>query len=386
LSPSPTIAIDSQAKALAREGIDVINFSAGEPDFDAPATAREGVIEAVTQGKNKYTPTAGYQELLQEIARKFRDENGLQYAPEQIVVSNGAKHSIMNAFLALVDPGDEVLFQSPYWVSYPEMAKLCGGVPVVVETTEATGFKMTPEMLSQKLTARSKLLVLNSPSNPTGAVYHPDELRALVEVAVRRGLYIVSDEIYEHLLYDGAVTASPASFGTEAYDRTVTVNGFSKAYAMTGWRAGYLGAPPAIAKAINAIQSQMTSGISSLTQMGALRALQGSQAPREEMRQAFDERRQYVVKRLAAIPGLRLTGVPRGAFYVFPNVSGTYGRTIGETLIDNSDTLARVLLAKANVAVVPGSGFGAPDYVRMSYANSMERLKTGLDRIQELLG
>lgn len=386
LSPSPTIAIDSQAKALARQGFDVINFSAGEPDFDAPATAREGVVEAVTQGKNKYTPTAGYQELLQEIARKFRDENGLQYAPEQIVVSNGAKHSIMNAFLALVDPGDEVLFQSPYWVSYPEMAKLCGGVPVVVETTEATGFKMTPEMLSQKLTARSKVLVLNSPSNPTGAVYLPDELRALVEVAVKHGLYIVSDEIYEHLLYDGAVTASPASFSTEAYNRTVTVNGFSKAYAMTGWRAGYLGAPPAIAKAINAIQSQMTSGISSLTQMGALRALQGSQAPREEMRQAFDDRRQYVVKRLAAIPGLKLTAVPRGAFYVFPNVSGTYGLTIGGTPVDNSDTLARLLLDKALVAVVPGSGFGAPDYVRISYANSMERLMTGLDRIQELLG
>lgn len=385
LAPSPTVAIDSRAKALLAEGVDVVNFSVGEPDFDAPEAAKRGAIEAIEKGMNKYTPTPGYPELLKAISQKFREENGLEYAPNQIIVSNGGKHSLTNVFMVLVDPGDEVIIQAPYWVSYPEMVKLCGGVPVIVETTEATGFKMTPEMIREKLTPRTKIINLNSPSNPTGAVYTPAELRAIVELAVEKNLIIVSDEIYEHLLYDGAVTASPASFSKEAYDRTVTVNGFSKAYAMTGWRAGYVGAPAPIAKAIADLQSQTTSGISSITQMGALRALQGSQEPRERMRQEFARRRQYVIERMQNMPGFSLTVVPTGAFYVFPRVTGTFGMTIKGRTIQNSDDLAMVLLEEANVALVPGRGFGSPDYVRISYATSMERLKTGLDRIEALL-
>lgn len=385
LAPSPTVAIDSRAKALLAEGVDVVNFSVGEPDFDAPEAARKGAMEAIEKGMNKYSPTPGYPDLLKAISKKFKDENGLEYAPNQIIVSNGGKHSLTNTFLVLVDPGDEVIIQAPYWVSYPEMVKLCGGVPVIVETTEATGFKMTPDMIRAKLTPRTKIINLNSPSNPTGAVYTPEELQAIVDLALEKNLLIVSDEIYEHLLYDGARTASPASFSKEAYDRTITVNGMSKAYAMTGWRAGFVGAPQPIAKAIADLQSQTTSGISTITQMGALRALQGSQEPREQMRQEFARRRQYVIERLKTIPGIQLTAVPNGAFYVFPKVTGTYGMSIKDRTIRTSDDLAMLLLEAANVALVPGSGFGSPDYMRISYATSTERLKTGLDRIEALL-
>ncbi len=385
LAPSPTVAIDSRAKALLSAGVDVVNFSVGEPDFDAPESAKRGAMEAIEKGMNKYSPTPGLPDLLKAISKKFKDENGLDYAPNQIIVSNGGKHSLTNVFMVLVDPGDEVIIQSPYWVSYPEMVKLCGGVPVIVETTEATGFKMTPDMIRAKLTPRTKLINLNSPSNPTGAVYTPDELRAIVELAVEKNLYIISDEIYEHLLYDGAVTASPASFGPEAYEHTITVNGFSKAYAMTGWRAGFVGAPARIAKAIADLQSQTTSGISTLTQMGALRALEGSQEPRAMMRREFAKRREYVIERMQSIPGFALSVVPTGAFYVFPKVTGTYGMTIKGKTIQSSDDLAMLLLEEANVALVSGSGFGSPDYLRISYATATERLKTGLDRIDALL-
>lgn len=385
LAPSATVAIDSRAKALIAAGVDVVNFSVGEPDFDAPESAKQGAREAIDRGLNKYTPTPGMPDLLKAISRKLREENGLEYAPSQICVSNGGKHALYNAFTVLLDPGDEVIIQAPYWVSYPEMVKLCGGVPVIVETTEATGFKMTPDMIRAKLTPRTKIINLNSPSNPTGVVYTPEELRAIVELAVERDLYIVSDEIYEHLLYDGARHASPAGFSPEAYNRTVTVNGFSKAYAMTGWRAGYTAAPAPIARAIADLQSQTTSGISSLTQMGALRALEGSQEPRTAMHREFARRRQYVIERLRSIPGFALTVVPTGAFYVFPKVTGTFGLTVQGKTIQSSDDLAMVLLEAANVALVPGRGFGSPDYVRISYAAAMERLQTGLDRIEALL-
>lgn len=385
LAPSPTMAIDARAKQLLAEGADVVNFSVGEPDFDTPETAKAGGIEAIRQGFTKYTPAAGTLELRKAIARKLREENGLEYAPEQIVVSNGGKQSLYNAFMVLLDPGDEVIIQAPYWVSYPEMVKLAGGVPVVVETDASTGFKMTPDMIREKLTPRTKIINLNSPSNPTGVVYTPAELRAIAELAVERGLIIISDEIYEKLLYDGAEFVSIASFGPEVKRLTVTVNGFSKAYAMTGWRMGYAAAEPDVARAMADLQSQSTSGPSSITQKAALAALTGDQSAVEAMRQEFDRRRRYVVERLRAMPGVELEVVPQGAFYVFPNVSALFGRTIGGQLVKDSDDLGMVLLEKAQVALVPGSGFGSPNHVRISYATSMERLREGLDRMERLL-
>ncbi|BDG59079.1 pyridoxal phosphate-dependent aminotransferase [Caldinitratiruptor microaerophilus] len=385
LAPSPTMAIDARAKQLLAEGADVVNFSVGEPDFDTPDTAKEGGIAAIRQGFTKYTPAAGTLELRRAIAEKLRRENGLEYAPEQIVVSNGGKQSLYNAFMVLLDPGDEVIIQAPYWVSYPEMVKLAGGVPVVVETDARTGFKMTPDMIREKLTPRTKVINLNSPSNPTGVVYTPAELRAIAELAVEKNLIIISDEIYEKLLYDGAEFVSIASFGPDVKRLTVTVNGFSKAYAMTGWRMGYAAAEKPIAKAMADLQSQTTSGPSSITQKAALAALQGDQGPVEAMRQEFDRRRRYVVERLRSIPGFDLEVVPQGAFYVFPNVSALFGRTIAGQRVENADDLGMLLLEKAKVALVPGSGFGSPNHVRISYATSMERLKEGLDRIERLL-
>ncbi|MBV8460969.1 MAG: pyridoxal phosphate-dependent aminotransferase [Candidatus Eremiobacteraeota bacterium] len=385
LSPSPTMAIDGRAKQLKADGVDVLNLSVGEPDFDTPETAKSGGRAAIDAGFTKYTAAAGIMELREAIADKLRRENGLDYSPDEIVLSNGAKHSLFNAFMVLLDPGDEVIIQAPYWVSYPEMVKVAGGTPVIVKTDASTGFEMTPAMLEKAISPKTKVINLNNPSNPTGVVYSRDKLKAIADIAVRRNLVIVSDEIYERLTYDGHEVVSMAALGPQVRERTITVNGFSKAYAMTGWRLGYTASPKAFAKAMVELQSHSTSGPSSITQKAALAGLRGDRSFIKEMAAAFNARRTMAVERMRSIPGFDLEVVPAGAFYVFPNVSKLFGRTIGGRSVTNADELCLAVLEQARVAIVPGSSFGSPEHVRISYATSMEKLREGLDRIERLL-
>jgi aspartate aminotransferase len=385
LSPSPTMAIDGRAKNLIAEGVDVINLSVGEPDFDTPETAKAGGRTAIDQGFTKYTAAAGIAELREAIADKLRRENGLDYSADEIVVSNGAKHSLFNVFMVLLDPGDEVIIQAPYWVSYPEMVKISGGTPVIVKTDASTGFEMTPDMIEKALTPKTKAINLNNPSNPTGVVYSREKLEAIADIAVRHNLTIISDEIYERLTYDGAEVVCMATLGREVRERTITVNGFSKAYAMTGWRLGYTASPKQFAKAMTELQSHSTSGPSSITQKAALAGLKGDRGFITTMREEFDKRRRFAVERLKSIPGFELEVVPSGAFYVFPNVSGVFGQTVAGRTVKTSDDLCMAILDEAKVAIVPGSSFGSPEHVRISYATSMEKLREGLDRIEKLL-
>ena len=373
LTPSLTLAIDSKAKAMKAEGIDVCSFGAGEPDCDTPEHIKAAAMASLDGGFTKYTPSSGIPELRQAISEKFQKDNGIDYKPNQIIVSNGAKHSCYNAVLAVCEPGDEVIIPAPYWLSYPEMVRLAGGEPVIVHTKEENDWKMTPEEFEGAMTPRTKMVIVNSPGNPTGSVYTKEELEALVEIASTEDIFILSDEIYEKLTYDGAEHVSIASLSKTAYDLTITINGFSKAYAMTGWRLGYLGAPEAIAKAIDAIQSHSTSNPCSFAQKGGLAALKGDQTAVEEMRQEFDVRRQYMVERLRAIARVSVV-VPKGAFYVLANISG-FGL--------NSTEFAERLLTKHHVAVVPGVAFGDDRTIRLSYATGLDVIKKGLDRIDE---
>ena len=372
LTPSLTLSIDSKAKAMKAEGLDVCGFGAGEPDFDTPDHIKAAAQAAIEAGFTKYTPSSGIPELRQAISEKFQADNGLSYKPSQIVVSDGAKHSCYNAILATCQPGDEVVIPAPYWLSYPEMVRLAGAEPVFVQTKEENGWKMTAEEFQDAMTPRTKLVIINSPNNPTGSVYSKDELSALIEVATDEEILILSDEIYEKLTYDGAQHVSVASL-PGAYDLTITVNGFSKSYSMTGWRLGYLGAPEPIAKAIDAIQSHSTSNPCSFAQKGALAAIKGPQDPVSDMRDEFDLRRQYMVQRLAAIDRLSVVK-PKGAFYVLVNI-GKLGLT--------STNFADRLLSKHHVAVVPGVAFGNDATIRLSYATSMDIIKKGLDRLEE---
>ncbi len=373
LTPSLTLAIDSKAKALKAEGVDVCGFGAGEPDMDTPEHIKAACIEALQGGFTKYTPSSGMPELRQAISEKFRNDNGIEYKPSQVIVSNGAKQSCYNAIAAVCDPDDEVIIPAPYWLSYPEMARLVGAVPVIVQTTEANAWKITPEQFEEAMTPRTKMIIINSPGNPTGSVYTREELRAISEVAAEEDIFILSDEIYEKLTYDGAEHVSIASLTPEAYDLTITVNGFSKAYAMTGWRLGYLGAPESIAKAIDSMQSHSTSNPCSFAQKGGLAALKGDQQCVSDMRDEFDVRREYMFERLTSISGVTAVK-PLGAFYVLANI-GSLGLT--------SQNFADRLLSKANVAVVPGVAFGDDRTIRLSYATSLDIIKEGLDRIQE---
>ncbi len=372
LTPSLTLSIDSKAKAMKAEGIDVCGFGAGEPDFDTPDHIKAAAKAALDAGFTKYTPSSGLLELRQAIADKFAADNKLAYKPNQIVVSSGAKHSCYNAILATCQPGDEVIIPAPYWLSYPEMVRLAGADPVFVATTEANGWKMTAEEFQAAMTPRTKLVILNSPGNPTGSVYTREELQAIVEVAADEEILILSDEIYEKLTYDGAEHVSVASLPGAA-DITITINGFSKAYAMTGWRLGYLGAPEAIAKAIDAIQSHSTSNPTSFAQKGAIAALKGDQQPVADMRDEFDVRRQYMIGRLQKIPRVSVV-TPQGAFYALVNIS---------QLGLSSTNFADRLLSKHHVAVVPGVAFGDDRTVRLSYATSMDVINKGLDRFEE---
>jgi aspartate aminotransferase len=373
LSPSLTLSIDSKAKAMKAEGIDVCGFGAGEPDFDTPEHIKQAAIAALESGFTKYTPSAGLPELRQAISEKLEADNQLSYRPSQVVVSSGAKHSCYNAILATCQPGDEVLIPSPYWVSYPDMVRLAGAEPVIVQTSERNGWKMRASDFENAMTPRTKMVILNTPGNPTGSVYTREELEGIVEVAAEEDIYILSDEIYEKLVYDDAKHVSVASISKEAYDLTITVNGFSKAYAMTGWRLGYLAAPEAVAKAVDNIQSHSTSHPCSFAQKGAYAALKGDQQGLADMRDEFSMRRDYMFDRITKIPNITAVK-PQGAFYILVNVS---------QLGLSSQNFADRLLSKANVAVVPGAAFGDDRTVRLSYATSIDIIKKGLDRFQD---
>ena len=373
LSPSLTLSIDSKAKAMKAEGIDVCGFGAGEPDFDTPEHIKQACIAALEAGFTKYTPSAGLPELRQAIAEKLEADNQISYRPSQIVVSSGAKHSCYNAILATCQPGDEVLIPSPYWVSYPDMVRLAGAEPIIVQTTERNGWKMRASDFENAMTPRTKMVILNSPGNPTGSVYTREELEGIVEVAAEEDIYILSDEIYEKLVYDDAKHVSVASLSPEAYGLTITVNGFSKAYAMTGWRLGYMAAPEAVAKAVDNIQSHSTSNPCSFAQKGAVAALKGDQQTLADMRDEFSMRRDYMFDRITKIPNITAVK-PQGAFYILVNIS---------QLGLSSQNFADRLLSKANVAVVPGAAFGDDRTVRLSYATSIDVIKKGLDRFQD---
>ena len=373
LSPSLTLAIDSKAKQMKADGLDVVGFGAGEPDFDTPQHIKDACAKALADGFTKYTPAAGIPELRQAIADKFKRENGLTYKPSQIVVSCGGKHSCYNVILATCQEGDEVIIPAPYWLSYPEMVKLAGATPVILPTSDQTEFKVTPAQLRAAITPRTRLFVLNSPSNPTGSVYTPDEIKALGDICVEKDVLIMSDEIYEHLLYDGAVHKSVASFSQAHYDHTIIVHGFAKAWSMTGWRLGFLAAPEPIAKAIDAIQSHSTSNPTSFAQKGAVAALTGSQEHLPKWLAEYAKRRTYAWKKLNSIPGISCVN-SKGAFYLFPNIS-----KIG---LSSTEFCAR-LLEQEKVAAVPGIAFGADDYLRISYATSLANIEKGLDRLEK---
>ena len=374
LSPSLTLAIDAKAKAMKAAGEDVVGFGAGEPDFDTPQHIKDAAAKALADGFTKYTPSSGIPELREAIAEKFKRENGLSFKPSQIIVSCGGKHSCYNVILATCGVGDEVIIPAPYWLSYPEMAKLAGAKPVIIQTSDKTEFKVTPEQLRKAITPNTRLFILNTPSNPTGSVYSPAEIKALGDVCVEKNVLIMSDEIYEHLLYDGAKHQSVASFSPEHLAHTIIVHGFAKAWSMTGWRLGFLAAPEPIAKAIDAVQSHSTSNPCSFAQKGGVAALTGPQDHLPKWLAEFDKRRRFAHTKLNSIPGISCVNA-KGAFYLFPNISATG--------LKSSDFCAR-LLESEKVAAVPGIAFGADDYIRLSYATGLANIEKGLERIDKL--
>lgn len=378
------MAINARAKELKRQGIDVVAFAAGEPDFPTPDYICRAAHQAIDRGETRYTPASGTPELRAAIAKKLREENGLSYEPNEIVVSCGAKHSLANVILALVDEGDEVLLPSPYWVSYPEMVHLAGGVVRVLPTTPESGFKVKPEDIARACTPRTKLFILNSPSNPTGTVYTPEELERIGQVLLEKKLWCISDEIYEKLVFGGAVHRSIAALLKDLKERTIVVNGHSKAYAMTGWRIGYAAGPRQVMEAVANIQSHTTSNPTSIAQAAALAALSDGAEELERMRSEFERRRDRIVQLLRAIDGVSLPVEPQGAFYVFPDVSRLYGRGAMKDVKDSTG-FAQVCLEKAHVALVPGRPFGADNCVRLSYATGLDRIEEGMRRLAELL-
>ena len=375
LSPSLTLAIDAKAKAMKAEGQDVVGFGAGEPDFDTPDHIKMAAIKGLADGFTKYTPSSGIPELRQAIADKFKRENGLTYKPSQVIVSNGGKHSCYNVIIATCEPGDEVIIPAPYWLSYPEMVKLAGATPVILPTSDQTEFKATPAQLRDAITPRTRLFILNSPSNPTGSVYTPEEVKALGDVCVDKGVLIMSDEIYEHLTYDGAVVKSVATFSPAHQEHTIIVHGFAKAWSMTGWRLGFLAAPEPVAKAIDAIQSHSTSNPTSFAQKGGVAALTGPQDHLPKWLAEYSKRRSYAWQKLNSIPGISCVNA-KGAFYLFPNIS--------QTGLKSADFCAK-LLEQEKVAAVPGIAFGADDYIRLSYATGLANIQKGLDRLEKFV-
>lgn len=381
---STTLAVDSMFKQMKADGIDVVGFGAGEPDFQTPDNIKAAGIAAINEGKTRYTPSAGLVELRRAVAGRLKADCGVDYDQTQIVIASGAKHNVFLALAALVDPGDEVIVPAPYWVSYVEMVSMVGGAPVIVTAAEEQGFKITAAQLEAAVTPRTKALILNNPSNPTGMYYDEPELRAIADVCVRHDLYVIADEIYYKLLYDGRSFVSFASLGEDVKERTIIINGVSKSYAMTGWRIGYAAANREIAKAMSSYVGHSTGAPSTVSQWAAVEALSGQQETVCAMRKVFEERRNYMVRRMNAIDGVSCI-VPEGAFYVMMNIGALVGRTLGGRVIRNDDDFAAAFLEKGLVAVVPCSGFGMPGFVRWTYAASIEDIKEGMDRLEKFL-
>lgn len=379
VKPSPTLAMNAKANEMKARGEDVVNFGVGEPDFDTPDNVKEAAIKAIRDGFTKYTAAAGTPELKAAVIEKFERDNALKYSPEEVIVSCGAKHSLYNIAQAILSPGDEVVIHSPYWVSYPAQTLLNDAVPVIVNTFERDSFLLQPEALDAAITERTRAVIINSPSNPTGMLYDRRTLEGLAEVAVRRGIYVISDEVYEHILYDGAEHVSIASLGPEIKKQTIVVNAVSKSHCMTGWRIGYAAGPADVVRAMSKVQSQSTSNPASISQAAAVEALTGPQDFLGPMLKEFSRRREYLVGELNAMAGVSCL-MPQGAFYAFPNVSGAYGGKVA-----NSTDLAMYLLQEAKVALVPGEAFGDDDYIRISYATSMEQIKKAVGRINSAL-
>ena len=381
---STTLAVDSLAKQMKEDGYDVIRFGTGEPDFNTPDNINMAAIAAICDGKTKYTPAAGIPALRKAIAKQLQDDCGLSYDYTQIVVASGAKHSVYIALAAITNPGDEIIIPAPFWVSYYEMVKMTGGVPVIVTAGEESGFKVTASQIEAAITDKTKCLMLNNPSNPTGMIYSKDELKSIAEVCVKHDLYILADEIYYKLIYDGIEFTSIASLGDEVKERCLLINGVSKSYAMTGWRIGYCAANKQLAKIMSNYLSHSTGAPSTISQWAAVEAINGPQQSCEEMRKAFEERRDYIVQRMNSIPGVSCIK-PNGAFYVMMNIEKLIGRALGGKLITNDDDFAVAFLESAYVATVPCSGFGMKNFIRWSYAASMDNIKEALDRLEKFL-
>lgn len=387
VKPSATIAVSQKARELKAKGMDVIGLGAGEPDFDTPDNIKQAAVEAIARGETKYTPISGIPQLREAISKKFKRENGLDYKPEQTIVSTGGKHVLFNAFMATLNPGDEVIIPAPYWVSYPEMVSLCGGTPVIVETRQEDGFKLTADALERAITPKTKWFLFNSPSNPTGAAYTHDELKRLTDVLMRHEhVWVMTDDMYEHLVYGDFTFATPAQVEPALYERTITINGVSKAYAMTGWRIGYAGGPLKLIKAMDMIQGQQTSGACSIAQWAAVEALNGTQDFIPKNRVMFERRRDLVVSMLNQASGIECPS-PEGAFYVYPSVKGTIGmKTKAGKVIETDEDFVTALLEQEGVAVVHGTAFGLGPNFRLSYATSDELLEEACSRIQRFCG
>ena len=384
VEPSTTLAIDSMFKQMKAEGLDVIGFGAGEPDFPTPDHIKQAGIQAIENNETRYTPAAGTVELRKAICQRLKDDCGLEYEPAQIAVSNGAKTCVYVALRALVNPGDEVILPAPYWVSYLELIQMVGATPVVVNASEAEHFKLTAEKLAAAITPKTKCIILNNPSNPTGMMYNREELEAIAKVCVEKDIYVISDEIYYRLAYDNREFVSFAALSEEAKERTLLINGVSKSYAMTGWRIGYVAANPKVAKVISNFLSHCAGSACSISQKASAAALSASQETVDEMRHAFEERRNYMVERMNSIDGVSCIK-PEGAFYVMMNIEKLIGKELHGTVIRDADDFGNLFLKYGKVAVVPGTGFGAPNFVRWSYATSMEIIKEGLNRLEKFL-
>lgn len=384
ISPSPTLSITAKAKKMQAGGINVIGFGAGEPDFDTPLNIKQAAKKAIDNGYTKYTPTSGIKELKEAICKKLKNDNELNYAPEEILVSCGAKHSIFNTILALCNEEDEVLIPSPYWVSYPEMVKVSGAKSIFIKTTQDADFKITPQQLLKAITPKTKLLILNSPCNPTGVVYTKEELSNLSKILIEKNIFCISDEIYEKIIYDNSEHTSIASFGPDIKKLTLVINGFSKSYSMTGWRLGYAAGPKEIIKAMSNLQDHSTSNPTSISQLAGIEALNGEQYDLKQMVEEFKRRRNYMVEKINSIK-LISTIKPQGAFYCFVNISEIIGKTFEGKTINNSLELTELLLTNAKVAVIPGCVFGDDNFIRLSYATSMENITAGLDKIEEFI-